>query len=555
MRKNVFTSILIYCFFLGLILLFTHGLFQTYFEQDEWGAFGDVIYHHNLPLWSFFISKGVHFSPFGFIFWFVLYKLFALQAHYYVVVQLLLHALASFLVFILGSRLSGDKRVGLLTGILFALNGRSNQAFTHLAVFSTTVNAVIFITLFFIYLTRIKTKYFIIKNVIILFSLFLCAVFFREEGFIIIPLFISYLFLFDRVKINRKNSKAYLFLFLGLSLFLLIRIVAQSLNTTSDLGGGEVFHRTVLYNFTTLPIKFIVHNFIDANRLFFFFLDKSNTLYQGIKFNYLDVYPIFMDFANLIIFLGISLVFGLWLYFSKRTNILKYLLFACIWIVSNAAILSLVGRSIYKIDQRYVYFSSFPVLFLTSLFLVSLFSSANGRNIINTGKKVFAVILVLFLVITSYQDIQVAVHQKAFNGTARKKLLESIRTLYPTIPKNAVFYFTCQRSCYRNGQNFGIPSESVLPFSSGPGWILLVHYANGHEKTWGKFLTDSFLLDYKTEGYKKIGEYGFGYFITKKKLQEAIQKDQFPRNAVIALEYNEDTFTFRDVSEQVQETL
>lgn len=550
MKKNI----LIFILYFLLILLFTNGLFNNFFEQDEWGAFGDIIYSFNLPWWDALISKGIHFSPFGFIYWKIFYILFDFEAKFYIFAQLLLHAVASFLVFKLSAKLSKNFWIGIFSGVLFAINGPGNQAFTHLAIFNT-VFAFIFIISFFLYLTEIREKFLTFKNSLILSLLFLCSVFFREEGFIIIPLFFLYLFIFDKEKLNRKNLRHFIFLISTVVALFIFRSVSQMLNTTPIPSNAYFSLKAFFYNIFALPIKLVVQNIIDGNRLFFFLLEKNSVIYRETKIDFQTSYPLLMDLADLIIF-NVLVILGLvWLYFKKSKLLLRNIFFAILWILANSAILSLVGRSIYKIEPRYLYFSSFPVFILISFFLISIFFLKSKYHFLNRALKIIVVIVFVVILISSYFDIQKAVDQKSFNGIARRKFLNSILTNYPTIPNNTIFYFECKDVCYRNARDFGIPSENVLPFSSGPGWIILSLYSNNHEKTWGKFLNNAFLLGARTQGYRRIGDYAFGYFVDKKLLKETLEKNKLETNTVIALEYNEEEFSVKDISKNVREEL
>jgi len=553
MRNKFLFFLLSFSFFFGIILLFTHGLFNNFFEQDEWGAIGVTIYSNNLPWWNFFISRGVHFSPIGFILWSLLYKFFGLQAEYYTLVHLLMHALASFLVFVLSSKLSGSRKIGLLTGILFATNGRANEAFTHLAI-NTTVGVFIFISLFFVYLVDIKNKYFTKLNVFILFIIFLAAVFIREEGIMILPMFIVYLLIFDKEKINKRNTKPFLGMFIGLILFLILRYASQLLNTTFIPDASMASCGSVLYNLIMLPIKLVVQNIIEGVKILNFLLTNGPRIYPDMQVSVLESYPVFMDFAYTFLFTLVILIFTFWMIFLKNKKILNLVLFSICWILCNAFILAFVGRRLYMVEERYLYFSSFPVLFLISIFVFSLFKSCSGYKILNIVKKIVSISFIVFLVGTSYFSIQSAVKYKTFNGEARRSLLNSILTVHPTIPNNTIFYFQCKDICHRN-ELFGLSSAWVLPFSSGPGWNILVLYSQKQEEIWSKFLTDDFLLNLSSQGYKRIDNDGFGYFIDKNLLIKTLKENDIDSNIVVALEYNEENFTINDITPEIRDEL
>jgi len=158
------------------------------------------------------------------------------------------------------------------------------------------------------------------------------------------------------------------------------------------------------------------------------------------------------------------------------------------------------------------------------------------------------------LLLTSYEEIRIAVDKQVVDGLAKKQIFKSLLEVHPTLSKNTIFYIQCHVKCYRNGE-FGIPNENVLPFSSGPGMNILVFYSVGHEKEWSPFFAPDFLFDIFSEGYKKIGDRSFGYFVTKKKLVDTLTKYKISRDTVVALEVNESNYTFRDISKTFRKTL
>lgn len=533
------------CFF-GLILFFTHGLFNNFFEQDEWGAIGVTIHSALLPWWNIFISRGYHFSPIGYVLWLALYRFFGLHAEYYTFVQLLMHAAASYLVYSLSSRLSRDKKVGLLTGILFATNGRAYQAFMHLAI-NTTVGVFIFIMLFFVYLHTIKNKLFTAAQVISLFIIFLTAVSIREEGVLIVPMFIIYLLVFDRIRLNRQNVKPFFYLGIGFFTFVGFRYISQRLNVDYIPTQMQASYGSVLYNFGTLPIKLVVQNIISGVNIFKYLVANGSQIYSDTQISVLGAYPVFMDLAFAVIFIFMLTAYGIWLLICKSRAIIKLLLFCIFWLISNAFILAFVGRRLYIVEERYLYVSSFPVLLLISVFIISLFRVRVKNVYTQLLCKLISVSIILVLLTTSYFEIQDAVKYKSFNGKARKSLLASIVAVHPTIPEKTIFYFQCKGVCHHN-ELFGLSSAWVLPFSSGPGWNILVLYCQKQEAIWGKFLTDDYLLNLNSQGYKEMGNDGFGYFTDKKLLKDTLREKRLSSTTVIALEYDEDSYKVTDIS-------
>jgi hypothetical protein len=553
MTKKLLVCFASVLFFFGIILVFTHGLFDNYFEQDEWGAIGSAIHSFSLPWWNIFITRGFHFSPLGYILWDLLYKFFGLQAGYYTFIQLLMHAIASYLVFLLASKLSNDKKIGLLTGILFATNSRAYQAYMHLAI-NTSVGVFLCIVLFFVYLSRIKNKYFTLQNAVILFLIFLAAVGIREEGVMIVPMFAVYIWLFDASKINKKNVKPLFVMATGLFVFLLLRYISQKFNTTFIPVGLRVTFGSVIYNLISLPVKLVVQNIFSGVTIFKFLVANGHQLYSDTQISVLDTYPVFMDLTFVSIFCIMLVFFSLWHFYLGNKKYIKIIIFSIFWILCNAFILSFVGRRLYIVEERYLYFSSFPVLFVFSIIVCSLYRTRSRIVVVNIVTKIVSALCVIFLLTFSYQEIQSAVQSKAFVGKARKSLMNSVLDVHPTIQNNTIFYIQCKGVCHKN-ELFGLSSEWVMPFSSGAGWNMLVLYATKQENIWGKFLTDDFLLNLNSQGYKKIGNDSFGYFTDISLMRQTLKEYNYDSDIVLALEYNEDSFTVRDISTTIRQEL
>jgi hypothetical protein len=546
--------ILLFIVFFVIIFFATHGLTNNYFEQDEWGAFGDAIYSFNLPWWNFLISRGVHFDPLGALLWLAFYKVFVLNASYYVVFALLEHALATLLVFIFTARLTKQKMFAFTVSLLFALNSRADEAFMHLAVFSTTISCFIFMMLFLLYLQNISSKFITKKNILILFLLFLGGSGFREESAMFIPLGIMYILVFSREKINKKNIFPGLLFALGIIIFFILRTISAHFNTMPIPSSVSDSLGPVYYNLLSLPVKLLVQNIVSAISMFNYVSDHIDRVYPKTYLPFYLYSPAILDFCFFILFTLFFLFYYVLSFFSERKKSMQYALFFIVWIIANAFVLSFAGRRLYLIDQRYLYFASLPALFL---FVYMIFSLGRIRIKIAAFsfiKNIALVTVIVFVIFISYKQLQVAVVTKVTSANARRTVLGSIKKTYPTIPNNTIFYFQCEQVCYRNNE-FGLSPQYVLPFSSGPGWNILVIYSVGHERTWGKFLTNDFLLNLGSQGYEKVGGYSFGYFTDKNLLEKTLKKDKINKDIVIALEYNEADFSVKDISKQLRREL
>ncbi|HSX09832.1 MAG TPA: hypothetical protein VLF93_06780 [Candidatus Saccharimonadales bacterium] len=557
MKKN---SIIFFCLAI-LIFFYTRGLFNTYFQQDEWNGFGLVISLSHQPWWSWFGILGFyHVIPLSQFFWYILYRVFGYQAFYFALTAYLLHVVASFLVYQVSKRLSKNELVGILTAVLFATNGRASDAFTHLAVFPATVTCFIAMMAFILYLTKFtKENVITLKDTIVLLLIFLTAILLREDGFMLIPLLLCFFFVYNRKIFSKKNILFFVSFFALVVITFGMRIFI-ALHEPSTLVTTDDPHHIYLYNLVTFPFKLIVQSLVEIYYVLDYVVSHITLFYSSSS----AIIPppiintVGTDFIILVLFNFIVVLFVFLTYKMKDTLLWKNISFGLLWILINAGLLAGVGRYMFVIEQRYLYHASFVTSFIISLIFVAVWQRKNGHWVLQLLRRLLMIGIVIFLLMTSYQELHAKMQIWQQWGQARQSIVKSLITLYPTIPHNTIFFVQCQGTCHRNSE-FGLPNTVVLPFSSGPGWIFMLQYARQNEDAYAPFFATvngkQFLWDYGTQGYEKKGDYGFGYFIDKKLLTETLKKNKLNKNIVIGLEYDESNFTFHDISKEVKREL
>jgi len=560
--KNFFIreGLIFFLLFISL-LFFTSGLKSGFFQQDEWNAFGIMISYSQKPFWTWFgLITGQHAAPFGALFWNMLYKAFGFESYMYAYVALLLHTVAAYFVFRLIRNLSNNTIIAFFTSLLFCLNDKTGQAYLHLAVFSSAVTSLIFMLLFFLYLTKIKSKIISLSDSIILSSLFIISVFFREDGFMIIPLAFVYLFIYRREWVNRKNYSAVSVFTISFLIILGHRLYLQ---ITSPIAAKAIilhFLHIYIYNFVTLPIRLLTQNIFNSGDIFDFFWKNKLLIYppENLDFTLGVMFTVFMDLIMLVLAnIIIITIFVLKSFSRKDKQCEKNIVFIIFWIMVNSMFIATVGRYIYIVDPRYLYSSSIMVNFL----LVQTFYNwinASRKNLIRKMLKSGLFIFVLAIMLNmSYINIQKSIKAVNFQSIPRKKIFNELKRLYPVIPQNAIFFVRCKIKCQKNDYYFVSP-KYVLPYTSGPGWIFLLQYAR-ENKAYSEFFTrvdgKEFLWDLGSEGYRQIGEYGYGYFIDLNNLKNTIVNYQLNKNIVIGIEYDETDFSLNDISEEIHKIL
>lgn len=545
-----------------VILLFTRGLLETFFQQDEWNGFGYVIQLSHSSPWAWFNILGTsHFIPLSQFFWYILYKLFGFKAYWYSVTAIGLHALSSILVFVLAKRLTQNNWTSLLTSVLFATNFRSAQAFTHLAIFPATLTCYLIIILFLLYLTKLKGKYFSIKNTIILLLLFLMSVILREDGLILPVLLPVYLLFYNRAVIHKRNAGAFILFYSVIFIFVIFRVVIQLVSpqaiAISGAGAFEIF----IYNAISLPFKLLVQNLFEGIELYNVFFQNKQHIYTASHtyINFSVMYTVFYDFITLIVFNLLIAIFYISTRKIKDVNFWKTIWFCLAWIIIASGLLAVVGRPLNIVESRYLYLTSFPVLLMFSLTVVHLWNKDYKTALLSKGMRLVIVGGLILFIWLSYRDIQLTIKRYNFWATARINILSDLTRLHPAIAEKTIFFVRCKTKCLRNIDDFGVPNEYLLPFTSGPGWIFMLQYAQKDEATFAPFFSKldgkEFLWDLGAEGYRSIGDRGFGYFTTKELLLETLAKNKLDPSVIVGLEYDESKFTLHEVSSLVQEEI
>lgn len=540
MRRNLF----VFIFLILLSVLFLWGYNETFFQQDEWGGFGTVISlsGQTIPQWITGMV-GVHFVPFANLIWLILYKIFGFNALFYILFATFLHAFSSFLVYLLANKITKSFFIGVVTSILFLTSGRTAQAFTHLSIFPSTITSFIFIMLFLIILSYKKTNEFSFKEIILLILIFLTSVFFREDGLLLIPVFPIFLFFFKRKTLNYNNLK-YFATFYAVSIgYLIFRIVRQFFDASIVSVSSTNYWSSYIYNGLSLPFKLFVQNLIDIETPYLWVWFHRKVLYH------IDFPQTVMDTlgVDLIILTGVVFFGFMFIVSSRFVSLKKYknvLWFSVLFTALCGFLLATIGRQIGMVESRYLYLSSFAVLLFLSIFLYLAWKNKEY----GIPLKVLVIIILFFYFWSSYGKIHNIISLRKDESHARKNIFYELQREVPILPKYAVFYVTCKKTCTRN-VHFGLPNEIVLPFSSGPGWIFLMPYAQKNP-IYSKFFIQEengkyFLWDMGSQGYKELEGYGYGYFTDYATLSRALKNKSYVR--IIHLLYDDKNFKLKRI--------
>lgn len=110
-------------------------------------------------------------------------------------------------------------------------------------------------------------------------------------------------------------------------------------------------------------------------------------------------------------------------------------------------------------------------------------------------------------------------------GHEMKSYLIQLKQLYPQLPDKPVFFVSGDRDYF-------YPNNKI-PFMLGPGYVFMVWYADSG-KIPIEFIEEKFLIDDK-QGYKELGNKGFGFFKNEAMLKEAIVTYNISSSQIIAV--------------------
>lgn len=517
----------------ALVILVYYDLPSSFFQQDEWSAFGHLIHRRSLgfgkALQDYFLSSSgfVHLTPLNVFFYQVEFELFGLEFSGYAWVSLTLHLVNTFLVYYLAWLLFKKKTLALPAALLFGLNSFSHQAVTWIATSINTQGSCLFFLLSLVFLMR--------EQPILSVLAFAISLGFKETT-IFLFLFLPFAWLVFSKKRNFASLKKILIPlsgfglpYLGLRVLLWLNAPFVPLGKKASL--FQPSQATYIYRLVSLPVKILPQSFFSAGQILSWAEDWVRLVYpqffvspEGVVNPYIRESVAFdlISFAlTVILFLGI-----IYLYFcfrkKKEARSMQVLVFSLALIFGSGLPLLLIpGKAGYAsiVEPRNLYL---PAVGASLLLALAIFTLAQ-----RWGRKtwLFFLIPLLFLHIKNIrQNMELLVDR----SQARKSILEEIKSLYPRLPKEVVFYTESDMAYY------GLPpEEKILPFQSGFGQTLLIWYHES-EKFPPCFHQDVFLYEITSQGYRFCGARGFGYFRDFDKLITTLEKENLPAESIYA---------------------
>lgn len=558
MKKNVKIGL----FYLAIAALTFWKYPFTFFQQDEWALSGYLTYWDKANLsWFerlFTYEHYTHLIPFSDFLSYIQFKLLGLNFFGYAIFGVGLHLANAYLVYTFSRILLKNNITSSLVGLFFLTNSVSHQAITWTITTIGTAGSTFFVISSLIFFVKYLEKSGKLKFLYLcLLSLFI-ALGFKETStflFIFLPIFLLIW------KGNFISFKKLIFP-LGILAFsyFSFRVFFYFVNFFPQQNISELSQPSFyvyLFRLFSLPIKFMVESIVPISIIIKISKIVVRSGYSQFilvdgSVNPFIVESVGADIVILAFAVFLIAIIGILIYLLKRKKeylLSKGILVSFIFIaLSSIPFILVPGRAgfITLLDGRHLYITSIFTALLLAIFIYSVYKFL--------PKKMMGRILALILVfaIVSFNEVKIfkdLSRQEEISST-RKKILHSITSSYPKLPKKVIFYIESDKSYY------GLPKEEKIPpFQSGLGQTLLVWYNVAGESFPACFYKGEYLYELIAQGYKECGGRGFGYFRKKDTLISYVRKNDIPVENIIGFSYSSSEDLLKDITANIRKDL
>ena len=288
----------LFLFFLLIDSIVYWGLWNTFFQQDEWFLFGRIIYQlQNLPL-SLFDFASTHFWPLA------NYSLYAIHS-------LLIHSITVTVLYYFFKHLLKNGKVAFMLSFLFLVSFPARQTVVWFAVSYTLPYATILLLLALIYLINLKNRVLNTKDIIIFLIAFFVGISFREEATLLILLIPSYILLFWGMRGLKDNKRQLFFLIFVMAGFTALRFLMQSYFGEHIQFEKDKNWIMTVYNIATVPYKMTIQNIIEYNQIVFLAQKYARLAYPRILNDGLTIVTLVFENVTLLLFIPLALLSGI----------------------------------------------------------------------------------------------------------------------------------------------------------------------------------------------------------------------------------------------------
>lgn len=549
---------------IALAILFIYwSLPQTFFQQDEWLAFGGFLNSQGNGGFLKFLnntianSGSVHIIPLGVLRSYLQIKMFHLNFVPYAILSILNHVINAFLVVYLAKIIFKKKLPAFIVGIIFGASSTASQAVIWIGASINTQNSTTFLLLSIIFFLKFIDNTNIKKYLIGTLFMILIGLLFKESVFFLF-LFFPILMFFSFKEKKKILKTPILFILFGL-IYSLSRIPSFIGSLSHAYGnalsvGMQTEPMSYLLRLLILPFRIIPQTIIPQDIIMWLSENATRYLYPHLfvaEDGFVDgvvresIAYDFLSFILCLVIIAIS-IFVYKIYASKKDlNSIKALIFSSLLIITSGLPLILISdrpgfNSIF--EPRHLYIATIGSSIFITVFLMGLLE---GRK-----KSLFFYAFIVLILFWNIKSIKSDLSYQEQNGKIRQAVLSTIQEKYPQLPGKVIFYVESDTTYY------GLPeSEKILPFQSGLGQTLLVWYSVHNNQFPSCFFNDTFLYQIDEEGYRFCQQRGFGYFRKMENLKKAISENKFNLDNLIAFKWNGLEEKIIDITEETKKML
>ncbi len=461
-----------------ILMVFSRvNIFVNNFVMDDMDFIVSWPLIQDLANWpSFFINyippagqEGIY-SPLKTLVHAIFYNLFGLNPLGYHIVSLLIHGSGIYFVYKIIDRLTGNKTIGFVSTVIFAVHPVQVEAITYMTASVDMVGIVFLFGAFYFLMLSVDEAG--RKNVVYyMVSMFLgvLAVFTHELAISIPLLFLWYLFCYSKDSYKKIFLRTLPFLAIVL-IYVLCKILALGGITRGEYVGGS-FYLTMLIAIKAL-FKYIVICF------FPFVLTHNHIISSGISSfgqDDFDKYKVMaqsiFDLNTFIPFLMLLSLVALAVIYYRKNRLIS---FAIGWYFLALLPVSNIIPSGVLFGERYLY----PGLLGFALMVGVLFDYAYNKN------KIYAISLIVLLITTGFYVVrtlirnadwknEIALMESAVKANPQSALMRNdLGLIYTKNSRNEDALKSFKEALFRRSD------DPVTYFSMAESYIQLKQYKN-----------------------------------------------------------------------------
>lgn len=547
-------NIVIFAILAFLVGFSCYRVFSLYYLNDEWLQLGSVYgsgvlagYAGKLSLIDILLGKGRILGG-------LINNIFLYYFHDnptpFAVFALVVHTINSYLAYLVAKKITKNNHIAFITACVFSVPAGAVQAISWFAATTQTLGGMTFVFLaLFVAIRGITEK----KKSMQIASWFLAyiAFLFKESSFFVFPLLLLLPYIVLQ-KVQPVYRKKYLFVLAFLFLLGAYKIMQFFGIDLNHLPSGQY-----LLTLAKAVFNMLFYPFVSLGQFFipFRFMLRIAPAFATFNYGFMKKLPADNAISSVIVadmisitlsFIYISLM--IYVYFKNRT-LRKGILFSLCWFVMSFVPMAvfLYERNTSYVESRYLYFSYFPVALMVGFILGEVWKFINT---IVKHKGIASVITYIILALFVYKQVtlmQREINQNIVYGNDIRTAISVFRTTYPILPDKPIFFVEGDRNYYYQ--------NNVLPFQLGTGYMLGVTFMPNPSIP-REVLRDNYLSRFFDQGYKEVGNKGFGYFWNKKDLLKLFRTNKnLSVNQLVGIYYYGNDRRVRDTTPSLRKEI